>query len=516
MNYEKVVEQKVVEKEYQEIAKNWREEKLKNEPNSIFVKQVEELHNTNEAGYSCKVDNKFYDPLLILHIFNELDKTHKLDNKEKLALFITCLSSELKNPADHMSIALKGASSEGKDNLIRAVLEHLPEEGNLLLTRGTTASLEDESYRFKRIAFSEINHHRERGVNKEIVETFKQMAEGGLKIFKKNKEDNNKTTKEIFVEQKTLLYGTTDDKNDEELETRYCVVNVRGYTSKNKIVVEDALKKARDIDHIVLQNDKKESWIAQGIRGLDHDTEVLLPYTEVFETKIEDIDGTKKYLFDYSKGRIKRDAKRLLSLTKAIAWIYQKQRKVVEIKGCKIIYSEPIDFLIAIMVFSEFFNFTYQGLNYKLERTLEILNEEVGKHEKEISKKQLPSLYFEYVPRNIVQQKLSVSLNTIKSYISELAEEGKVETMKFFSNYVLIMPVNMPVSNLSIPISLTGIDRVIDRWLIGSKVYNKEINKEKDTILTFFEEITHKNMFFDRCQLTGVKSENNVEVSNNG
>ena len=468
-----------------------------------------------------EIDNKFYKNDLLNNIHLELDKKHKLDHKEKLALFLIAVSGELPDPDDHCSAAVKGDSSSGKDNAIKTALGMFPEADNFFLTRGTSAAIEDEAEKVKRIAFSEINKHRENGANNDITETFKQFAEGGINVIKKDPETGFSTTKQTKTEQKTLFYGTTDTQTDDELETRYVVVPISGYAKKNQVVVNNVLDNVNNQDYYIKKLKENQNWVADGIEQLDNSIQVLIPFANIFKNKILDDDGKEKYLFDYTKERIKRDAKRLLSLTKAITWLYQKQRITFENSGQKFVYAEPSDFTTALTIFADFFNLTYSGLDHRLQKTLECIKANVGKHKNHITKAKIPVEYSNWVLRHKIQEELGIdSRNTIKGHIKKLTDFGQIETYFDPTNnkHFLISPVNSPISKVSLPVSLIAIDRSLTGWLTGGKSENIYNNHEiKKIILNILDDKLnklHKKISVSETEIDGSEIDGSIPLRN--
>jgi hypothetical protein len=419
-----------------------------------------------------KVDKRFYDVDLLEQIHKELDIEHKLDHKEKLALFIIRVTAELNTPSDRVSCALKGDSSAGKDNIFKTVLKLFPDIDNFILTRGTQSALEEEANYVKCIAFSEINANRENGANADLTEVFKQLSEGGTSVLKRDQ--NTHEVIHLNTEQKTLIYATTETETDEELTTRYVVIPVRGFKIKNKIVVDSNLDKVSSPEKYVESSNRK-NWISESISALDHDLEVIIPYSPLLKEKIEDIDGNEKYLFDFSKERIKRDAKRLISLTKAIAWLHQKQRTIKTVKGKKFLYSEPSDFLVAIQLFAEFFNLTYYGMDHRLEKCLKKIYEMEGKHDSDIIQFGYDSKYYGWILRNKLMEELGIqSITTIKKYVSELKDLQQIET--FYDGSIprgyLIKGISQGISRVSLPISWQALTPYLIGYLTPSNLQN--------------------------------------------
>jgi len=160
-----------VEKRIKEISKEtgFSVVGLRDEFKKIKTKKEKGIKEKGEA----ELDKRFKKPDLLNEIWIELNKSHILDNKEKLGTFIITISGYLPNPKDHCSAAFKGDSSTGKDNLQRAVLKHIPIEDWAIATRITRSELEDRLSHWKILAISEINQFRDGGSNADIVETFK-------------------------------------------------------------------------------------------------------------------------------------------------------------------------------------------------------------------------------------------------------------------------------------------------------------------------------------------------------
>jgi len=452
------------------------------------------------------IDPRFFKESLLKDIHGELDKRHKLDHKEKMAVFIVAVSSYLKDPKDHCSCALKGNSSAGKDSCVDTVLSHIPKDDWIKVTRATTASLEDDVKDKRIIAFSEINKNRENGANADIVETFKQMAEGGTTTLKKDVKTGFKTAIRTEQEQKTLIYGTTETESDDELETRYVIVPIKGYREKNRIVIFDTLRKARDINHLIIKSKQEDSWISTSISLLDRDIFVIIPFTAVLEKEI----GGKE-IFDTTKDRVKRDVKRIISLTKAIAWLHQKQRMIKHVEGVDILIAEPSDFLNALIIFSDFINLTYSGIDHRLQRLLDYAEENQGNHCADISDLGFEDSYCNWILRHKAQQDLGIgSVNTIKRWIAELKDKDKIEVYynaAITNKAFLFRPINSPISNLAIPVKIKEIDRVLTAWsesVEAQEIYDgKKITPNLIDFVDYDKEKRKLSSKIDMSKMTG-------------
>jgi hypothetical protein len=458
----------------------------------------------------CKIDPRFESEELLIHISKELDKDHIEDDREKLGTFIVGTSSKLPNSKDHVSVAHKGNSASGKTNVQMSVVKHFPMEKCGIATRITQSEMEDRIENWDILVVTEINKNRE-GANTEIVETFKAVMEDGIKIFKKDKITGE--PKEINVTQKTGFYATTETETDDELETRYIVIPVRGSENKNRAVVEDTLTKVSNAEYLLKKLGEKESWIAESIRGLNSNLDVVIPFAKEINKKFETEAGEKE-LFDYSKERVKRDVKRLMSLTKSIAWLYQKRRAIID---DKIIVAEPTDFLTALKIFIPFFNVSYSGLDSRIEEVLEKIKNMEGKHAEEIEHEFGSQTHLkQWVIRTNLQKELGISLNTLKSYISKLKDEGLIQVFweESHPRFYLIQPVSVPISKLLEPITLQAITGILTGDWQGKDIYEKHGKEQLDTIpLVNSIEYRIKSGKLTGVKLTPSKTENEKDFS---
>lgn len=426
------------------------------------------------------IDTRFKEENLLEHIWRELDKTHKLDHKQKLVLFLVAVSAELPNAKQRVSAALKGDSSSGKDNLVDSVFAHFPKRDTIKWTSATPAAFRDAVLRGKRFALSEVNKDRE-GANYQLTEKLKQLAEGGIKDTLKEQIGKKWVNVDIESPQKTVVYSTTESAIDDELHTRFIVLPVYSSVEKNKVVVKDTLLKFSSPHEQIAS--KKRSWIAESIASLDSDLYVYIPFLTLFTEPIQDENGKETFLFDLRKERVKRDVKRLIALTCAVTWLHQHQRHKEFVEGQMFALAEPSDFLTALTLCAEFFDLSYSGLDHRVQKTLDLIKKHEGKQASEISKWGYSIEYADWVLRNTVQEELGVTLNTIKEHIKTLEQYGLVQTFYSEDTRRVILstknsPINSPINDLSIPVSVKVIDRLLTGWLTGKK--QVEIYKDKE------------------------------------
>lgn len=363
------------------------------------------------------IPNEFLNPKLLSLIHQELSKRHFLDDYEKMTAFLVAITSFFKESSLRKSLALRGDSSIGKDNLIDTLYFHMPEGHAIKLTNATSSVLEDDITDINLIFFSEVNLMREGGANKHLIENLKQMQEGGSHVIKKDSETNYKTVKDVRQEQKTLIYSTTESANDEELNTRDITIGIQGYPTKTKEVVKKFLLKDSNPDRLIKDFEKKDySWIREGLGILDRNILFFSPYSPVLT----------EYL-DISKPRVQRDIKKLTSIAYALTWLHQKQRINIEHKGHRLLFVEPIDLLNAIKISGQFFSASYSGLEPRLKEVLELMKGlKGGKYfdDKQGNQQYSDSDNGQDINRRDIHERVSISLNTLKKRLSTLCDLG--------------------------------------------------------------------------------------------
>lgn len=370
------------------------------------------LYANSFNNVETELSNKnFEDKNLLNNVLSELSKDHLGDNNLKMTTFLCDVSGLLKNPKHRKSIAIKADSSTGKDNLIKTCLKHMPEEACIFVTSATQATIEDDIKDKRIIAFSEVNRdkNREAGANKYLTEVIKQKAEGGTSSIKKDIRKGMKEARYDVGEQATINYGTIETESDEELGTRFIEGNIKTDYQKIKKVNENTLDTFSDAEKLFQEDNTRASWIKIGLTKfftspIQYD--VIIPYAKFLKEQINGQD-----IFDNSSPRSQRDLKRVLALTCATTYLSQKQRKVIEHKGIKILVSEPQDLINTLKFSAEFFNQSYSGLDARLNEVLKVMNEFLE----------------DWVGRDNIQTKLNVSRATIKKYCETLADEGLIE-----------------------------------------------------------------------------------------
>lgn len=353
-----------------------------------------------------RIIEKFKSPDILREIFTEISKDHIGDDKLKMTAYLTAISGLMKLPEMRQSLRLGSYTSEGKDNLIKSILKHIPHKFWFYVTSATEATIQDDLKDYPILAFSEINLFKEGGANKILLEVLKQRTEGGTKVAKKDKRTDQKTLRVEEAEQGSVIFGTTDTREDEEFNTRYLSGRVEA-TPKRIEMVNNKTLLAWGAPEILIKNVKKEpSWLSLGIEALDRDLIPYFPFANLLTEKVND-----KNIFDNSTPRSQRDVKRLMSLAGAVVWLKQKQRKIIEHNGAKFIEGEPQDLIDALLITEEFFQGSYEGMDNRLSKLLGMIGDS-------------------WTARDDLQRKMGVARNTIKDYCTQLSEKGVIEGSK--------------------------------------------------------------------------------------
>lgn len=345
-------------------------------------------------------------------IKSESSKKHLGDDNLKMTMFLIMTSGLLKNPKNRMSMAIKSGSSEGKDNLIRTNLEHMPSDSHLFLTNATQSTIEDDIKDIRILAFSEINTNREGGANKDLIEVIKQKTEGGTHSSKKDLRDSMKSARLEKGEQGTIIFGTTETEMSVEMQTRFICGSIKTDPERIKLVNDNTCDNYSNLDRLVNNLKNEDNWVRIGLSAFfnkENQFEILLPYAKFLKDKING-----KYLFDFKDPRSQRDIKRIFALTSAMTYLYQEQREVVDCEGQKVLVSIPSDFVKVLEISQEFFNQSYTGVDNRLSEVLKVM-------------RSLEKNKGEWINRADIEKKMSVSLNTLKGYLSGLSSEGLVE-----------------------------------------------------------------------------------------
>lgn len=374
----------------------------------MFEENPDRVIELNDIKKELDKELKYFrQPALLQKTLQEISKDHIGDDQEKMTLFCIALTSKLKPPKLRQSGKAVADTSLGKDNMIKSVLKHIP--NSLYITSGTSATLQDDITNYDIVAFSELNM-RENGANAHLIETIKQMSEGGTSALKKDLRYGNKVVRHERQEQKTIIYSTTQAMTDTEADTRFVNIQIEEDYQKIKKVNSNTLDWFSSLEK--RKEESKPSWIEIGINKFRYN-QVVIPYAKLLED-----------VFDNSDARSQRDVKRFLAIVSGLAYYYQLQREIKD----NVIVASPIDFINAFLISKDFFNLTYKGVDLRSKEVLDIIDQFI---------KENPMVEpREAVPRTYIQEKLGKSLNTTKERIKHLEEMGILKWIGNFENQI--------------------------------------------------------------------------------
>lgn len=434
---------------------------------------------------------KFKSPDILIQIHDELTKLHLYDSRAKMTCFIGACTSFFE-PKDRISIAIFGDSSVGKDNIMRMLESVLPDNQRIFLTNATQSVLEDDIIQ-PIVMFSEQNINKDNGANQHLIEAVKQLTEGGMSAYKKDISTGFREAKHVKQDQKCVFYASTEIKRDAEMDTRFLNVSLSSRHEKIEAVNDATLDYFGSVDNVVSEN---KSWIKIGLEHFsEQKRDVTIPFAPLLKGQINCDDV-----------RSMRDLKRQMRMVKAMAWLHQEQRDIIQVGDRQIIIADPTDYFNVITISGAFFNQTYTGLQQRVQDVFNFAKREYGDG-------------VEFL-RSDLQSKLKVSRNTIKSYFKILSDQGYVEYIdkgdnSTSSKVFYKIPVNLPVKTLSTPVNENDLYTLLTGDLIG-----KNLLKEYPTISTKNTESLTIDIFddlrieiskrfagrIDRVNLTGQKS----------
>lgn len=292
-------------------------------------------------------------PDLLSLIKQEFDKDHLGDDREKLFVFCSELSSRLP-PEYRFSTALTGYTSEGKTHLWKTTSKHLPHGWYYDLTRATKATIEDD------LAGIDLVYFGEEGANEAIIETVKMMVEDGIHVLKKDLRDDCRTARKEDQPRKVGIYSTTKDASDEELATRYAVACITGSPEKYTKVNMNTLQVASDIDLEVQRSmrDTGMTWIKSGLSQLQPMDHITIPYASLLHV-------------DNRRARSMRDLKRFLNLVRSLAWLHQLQRVIITRYEKRVLYAAPMDYYAARVIGDDIFAQSLTGVEHRLAKVID-------------------------------------------------------------------------------------------------------------------------------------------------
>ena len=430
-------------------------------PTATDETKKDETLKTDDKTLQLAKDN-FTNPKLMWMVQKELEKQHVGNKTIVMECFVTMANSRLK-PSNRISFAVRGGSSEGKTNVTKTCLIHIPENWYAFGTRFTRATIEDD------IANYDLLLILEKPTDETVTEVLKQVSEDGMKIWKKDLSDGGKgkLKESEFIPRKTVIYTSTEEETDVELATRFLIGNIESDPERYEKVVEKYKKQNVFIEDAIKAEIKKHSdtWIKVGLRNLKTDFDhILIPYLGIIPFRTDTAEA-------------QRDSKRFVNMIKTIAWLHQEQRTVLDYKGKKILLASVEDGIWADHLTQKSFLESASGISENLQEVYDKITDLIDSHgiDVEVSR----DMSFRFIDRTLLQKRLNIkSVNTVKAKCDALVKLNLAEiyqTHSFSRTYI------RNTSNLSkhpliacqsaiIWVSIVKFAKIIyKKWLIANR-----------------------------------------------
>lgn len=299
----------------------------------------------------------FKHPELLHHIWKELDSDHVGDDRVKMLAFL-CVATAYMRPEYRVSFTVRGNSTAGKDNLLRAVLKHTDRNVIGRFTAQTDKWLTRQMDRFGGLSVGELNLQRKGGANQNVIEYLKAAIEGGIRYGFLDKDEHGKiVSAETEVPQMMIAFTSTEIAQDDELSTRVLSIPVDGSEAQTRAVI-NRIVEADDF----ADAEESQSWIMCGLGMLDGYAAVVVP------KEIKKVLGDRA---DVKDVRARRDYKRLIAIIRASAWVHQLQRPRM---GSAVV-AVAADVAHALHALGDVLDQTYTGVEPRLQRIIDVMSE---------------------------------------------------------------------------------------------------------------------------------------------
>jgi len=414
------------------------EEKPINEENSAN----EEIKLPKNIFGECpsEIAEWLLDPALLYRIKCELDKDIIGEDKNKLLLFLICVSSFTKWP---LSAIISGSSSAGKSWLMNNVLKHFPnvEEYTRITAAAPDRLGSDWTNRILKV--EEL-----RGTEKAQATLRVWISEGKLKLLTTEIGEDGKLTATTIETNgvPTFVTTVTDPDIDDELLNRLFILSIDESEEQTRQILRFEAKKYMFLG--VENNEEKNELFESLFESLMFVNRVIIPYAELLAEKFPIPKGK-----ELSVGP-RRDFKKLLFLIGVSAWLHKAQRLIVQ-KGNNIleryVVASPVDFYIVWRICEDGLLQTLLKLTDRHKRVLEVFRDyEISLTVKDVA------------------AELDVSESTARVYLNSLVRKGYLskDTSEKTHRYSLKRKPDLDVSIQKCIISLADFEEnKLEEWL---------------------------------------------------
>ena len=309
------------------------------------------------------------DPQFLFHAGQQIGAAGVVgEDRSRLLIYLACLTCALEKP---ISILVKGPTSTGKNNLVKAVLSLVPEESvvtrssfsNKALAHGATTLAKKIVYTaehrggkngefFRRLLQSEGELHHEA--------TVVTGAKRGTEVAS-------------CVGDPVFVSTTTDEKVYPDDETRFLSVQA-----------DESVEQTRDVVRAQFSEEKQEEPVQAAVW---HEAFRLLT-KKVPTFRHPSWFGYLGERIPASQSRARRDVPRFLSLLKAVALCrsYSDGRRD---EGREHIEISFADYCVAYLILSDAFSSTYSGAHPQSLQIAGCVRELHGIHERHVTVKEI-------------------------------------------------------------------------------------------------------------------------------
>jgi len=304
------------------------------------------------------------DPKFLFRIKEDMDRTIKGENENKLLMWLLEVSARTK---DYTFVDALGESAVGKSNLMRETLRYVPSEWWRKVGRMTRTAIDY----LKDQNFCLLWIQEARGAGEAAPSIRLQSGDdGGLTIWttERDEETGRFTTNEYSVPGRGVITTTTNVSFSPEDSTRTWMISVDASDAQTKRIIGYKLEKAKEPSELLAALGRKSADLAPTIQRallmLDWDSPVIIPYADDLAS-----------LFSPRLVRARRDVDKFLGLVKVIVRLHQHQRPMPEINGKRFIVATAQDAIIAFQLGSKPLEETLTGLEKRLREVYETLGE---------------------------------------------------------------------------------------------------------------------------------------------
>lgn len=300
-------------------------------------------------------------PHMVIIAAEIMQKRHIGDKKHLALLWIHHIGGLL--PSKYrMGGKITGPTVAGKDHGITTVQENVP----MCLYKSTTQTSDKYYMRTldtlkPNIYFKEMNM-KQKGANINNIELLKALLEDGFEYGFLEKDD---TGRWLPVDKTTsrhnCFYSTTELGGDDELLNRVLQYHFRGGVPQTRGVIRLIAEESKSLSRLE-ETDKPTPFLREAVECLESLDGVILPFfpgiTEFVNTR---------------KETARRYFRHLKNATSWMAFLHQKQRKIVVAGRRRYVEAQPIDLIMALVLMQEGLQRSYSGDDPRIEEAMKTI-----------------------------------------------------------------------------------------------------------------------------------------------